>query len=330
MSREKVLSLLLEKEGNYISGQQMSQSLGISRAAIWKAIEVLRQEGYIIESSTKKGYCLAHAPDRIREGELTVPLSGCYIGKKLLCLETVDSTNTEAKRQALAGAEEGLVILSEGQTGGRGRLGRSFQSPKGVGLYLTALLRPKLMPEEVVDFTAWVAVAVCDGIEQACGLRPQIKWTNDIILDGKKVCGILTEMGLESESNTLQYLIPGIGINVNHREEDFIEEVRPVATSLFQQLGHTVRRADVAIHVIQALDRMYQNFPHNKQEYLEKYRADCLTPGNQVQLVTPVSRENAYAVEIDDQFRLVVEYPDGRRAALSAGEVSVRGMYGYV
>ena len=137
-------------------------------------------------------------------------------------------------------------------------------------------------------------------------------------------------MGLESESNALQYLIPGIGINVNHRTEDFTEEVRPVATSLFQQLGHTVRRADVAIHVIQALDRMYQNFPHNKQEYLEKYRADCLTPGNQVQLVTPVSRENAYAVEIDDQFRLVVEYPDGRRAALSAGEVSVRGMYGYV
>ena len=330
MSREKVLSLLLEQEGNYISGQQMSQSLGISRAAIWKAIEVLRQEGYVIESSTKKGYCLSHAPDRIREGELSVPLSGCHIGKKLLCLETVDSTNTEAKRQALAGAEEGLVILSEEQTGGRGRLGRSFQSPKGVGLYLTALLRPKLMPEEVVDFTAWVAVAVCDGIEQACGLRPRIKWTNDIILDGKKVCGILTEMGLESESNALQYLIPGIGINVNHRTEDFTEEVRPVATSLFQQLGHTVRRADVAIHVIQALDRMYQNFPHNKQEYLEKYRADCLTPGNQVQLVTSVSRENAYAVEIDDQFRLVVEYPDGRRAALSAGEVSVRGMYGYV
>lgn len=330
MSREKVLSLLLEQEGQYISGQRMSERLGISRAAIWKAIEVLRQEGYIIESSTKKGYCLAHAPDRIREGELTAPLSGCYIGKKLLCLETVDSTNTEAKRQALSGAEEGLVILSEEQTGGRGRLGRSFQSPKGVGLYLTALLRPKLKPEEVVDFTAWVAVAVCDGIEAACGIRPQIKWTNDIILDGKKVCGILTEMGLESESNALQYLIPGIGINVNHRAEDFEEDVRPVATSLFQQLGHTVHRADVAIHVIQALDDMYRNFPHNKQEYLEKYRADCFTPGNQVQLVTPVSRENAYAVEIDDQFRLVVEYPDGRRAALSAGEVSVRGMYGYV
>ena len=175
-----------------------------------------------------------------------------------------------------------------------------------------------------------VAVAVCDGIEAACGLRPQIKWTNDIILNGKKVCGILTEMGLESESNALQYLIPGIGINANHAPEDFSEDVRPMATSLAQELGHPVRRSELAVQVIRALDRMYAAFPQGKQEYLDKYRADCLTPGNQVQLITPVSRREAKAVAIDDEFRLVVEYPDGSREALSAGEVSVRGMYGYV
>lgn len=181
-----------------------------------------------------------------------------------------------------------------------------------------------------MDFTAWVAVAVCDGIQAACGVRPRIKWTNDIVLGGRKLCGILTELGLESESNALDYLITGIGVNVNQRPEDFLPEVRPIAVSLAQELGRPVRRADLAVEIIRALDRMYAGFPGNKAEYLARYRADCLTPGNQVQLITPVSREEAFALEIDDQFRLVVEYPDGRRAALSAGEVSVRGMYGYV
>lgn len=330
MSRERVLSLLRESGGAYLSGEAMSRRLGISRAAVWKAIEALRQEGYAIASAPNRGYRLEDAPDRLREGELAGPLEGCLVGRKLLCLDTVDSTNTECKRQAMAGAEEGLVVIADEQTGGRGRLGRTFQSPKGCGLYLSALLRPRLEPAQVTDFTAWVAVAVCDGIEAACGVRPQIKWTNDIILGGKKLVGILTELGLESESNALEYLVPGIGINANHRPEDFTPEIRDMATSLAQQLGHPVRRTELAIQLIRALDKMYAGFPDNKAEYLAKYRADCLTPGNPVQLITPVSRQEAYAVEVDDEFRLVVELPDGSRKALSAGEVSVRGMYGYM
>lgn len=330
MSREKVLSLLLERPAEYLSGEAMSRTLGISRAGVWKAIEALRQEGYEISSAPNRGYRLESAPDRVREGELAGPLAGCLMGSSLACLDVIDSTNTECKRRAMTGAPEGLVVIAEEQTGGRGRLGRSFQSPKGCGLYLSALLRPRLEPAAVTDFTAWVAVAVCDGIEAACGVRPRIKWTNDIVLNGKKLCGILTELGLESESNALEYLVPGIGINVNHRPEDFSEEVRAIATSLAQELGHPVRRSLLAAEVIKALDRMYAVFPQGKQEYLDKYRADCLTPGNQVQLITPVSRQEAYAVEIDDDFRLVVELPGGKRKALSAGEVSVRGMYGYV
>jgi BirA family biotin operon repressor/biotin-[acetyl-CoA-carboxylase] ligase len=330
MSREKVLSLLLEHQSESLSGEAMSRQLGVSRAAVWKAIESLRQEGYVITSAPNRGYRLESAPDRVREGELSGPLVGCKVGASLLCLETIDSTNTECKRQAMNGGPDGLVVIAEEQTGGRGRLGRSFQSPKGCGLYLSALLRPQLAPVEVTDFTAWVAVAVCDGIEAACGIRPRIKWTNDIVWNGKKLCGILTEMGLESETNSLQYVIPGIGINVNHRPEDFGEDIRDMAVSLAMALGRPVRRAELAAQIILALDRMYAAFPQNKQEYLDRYRADCLTPGNQVQLITPVSRQEARAVAIDDEFRLVVELPDGTQKALSAGEVSVRGMYGYV
>ena len=330
MSRETILSLLLAHQKDYLSGEAMSQQLGISRAAVWKAIETLRQEGYVITSAPNRGYRLDSAPDRIREGELSGHLSGCTIGSHLLCLDVIDSTNTECKRQAMAGAPHGLAVLSEEQTGGRGRLGRSFQSPKGCGLYLSLLLRPKLPPQEVVDFTAWVAVAVCDGIEAACGVRPQIKWTNDIVLGGKKLCGILTELGLESETNSLQYLVTGIGVNVNHTPEDFDEEIRSIATSLSMYLGKPIRRAGLAIELLKALDRMYAGFPHNKQEYLDRYRADCLTVGKDVQLITPVSRQEAHALSIDDKFRLVVEFPDGSQKALSAGEVSVRGMYGYV
>ncbi len=330
MSRETILSLLLAHPGEYLSGEAMSQRLGISRAAVWKSIETLRQEGYIITSAPNRGYRLDSAPDRIREGELAGPLAGCTVGSTLVCLDTIDSTNTECKRRAMSGAPHGLVVLSEEQTGGRGRLGRSFQSPRGCGLYLSALLRPQLPPDQVVDFTAYAAVAVCDGIEAVCGVRPQIKWTNDIVLQGKKLCGILTELGLESETNTLQYLVTGIGVNVNHGPEDFQDEVREIATSLALCLGRPVRRADLAAAIIRALDRMCAGFPDNKAEYLDRYRADCLTPGNQVQLITPVSRQEARAIAIDDDFRLVVEFPDGSRKALSAGEVSVRGMYGYV
>ena len=330
MSRERVLAMLRERPGEYLSGESMSRTLGISRAGVWKAIEGLRQEGYTISSAPNRGYRLEDAPDRLRVGELFGLLSDAKIGSQLMCLDVTDSTNTECKRQAMVGAPEGLVVTAEEQTGGRGRRGRGFQSPRGKGLYLSALFRPDLEPEQVSDFTAWVAVAVCDGIEACCGIRPQIKWTNDIVLGGKKLVGILTELSLVSETNTLDYMVTGIGINVNQGPEDFSDEVREMAVSLSQALGRPVRRADLAAQVILALDRMYAAYPEDKAEYLEKYRAACVTTGHQVQLITPTARRQAFALEIDDSFNLVVEHYNGKRETISAGEVSVRGMYGYV
>ena len=197
-------------------------------------------------------------------------------------------------------------------------------------LYLSALFCPELEPARVSDFTAWVAVAVCDGIEACCGVRPQIKWTNDIVLEGKKLVGILTELGLESETNTLDYMVTGIGVNVNQSPEDFSPEIRDMATSLSQILGRPVRRAELAAQIVLALDRMYAGYPEDRAEYLAKYRADCITTGHQVQLITPTARRQAFALEIDDDFNLVVELYNGKRETVSAGEVSVRGMYGYV
>lgn len=264
------------------------------------------------------------------QSTLSSALRGCVVGGRLVCLDSVDSTSTEAKRQAAQGAAEGLVILSDHQTAGRGRAGRSFQSPAGQGLYLSALLRPSLPAQAVVNFTAWTAVAVCDGIQAACGVRPEIKWTNDLVLNGKKLCGILTELGLAQKTGALDYLVVGVGINVNQQREDFREDIRSMATSLSLALGRTVDRTQLAAEVIRALDRMYAQFPAGKETYLQQYRADCLTVGKPVRLVTPASSRDAFATGIDEDFRLLVRFPDGTADAVSTGEVSVRGLYGYV
>lgn len=262
--------------------------------------------------------------------QLTPALQGCRVGSRLLCPDSVDSTNTEAKRHAAHGADEGLVILSRHQSAGRGRAGRTFHSPEGLGLYLSALLRPCLPPETVASFTAWTAVAVCDAIQAACGLRPQIKWTNDLVLNGKKLCGILTELAPDPKTGKPDYLVVGIGVNVDHTSADFPDEIRSIATSLSMELGQKVDYAELATQVILALDRLYSRFPADKSYYLEQYRADCLTIGNPVRLITPTATRDAFATGIDDEFRLLVEFPDGRTQAVSTGEVSVRGMYGYV
>ena len=330
MSRERVLALLRERQGEYLSGEAMSRTLGISRAGVWKAIEGLRQEGYTIASAPNRGYCLEDAPDRLRVGELFGLLSDAKIGAQLRCLDVIDSTNTECKRQAMDGAPEGLVVTAEEQTGGRGRRGRGFQSPRGKGLYLSALFRPDMPPPQAPDVTAREAVAVRARSEACCRVRPQIKRTNDIVLGGKKLVGILTELSIESETNALDYMVTGIGVNVNQEPEDFSEEIRDMATSLSQVLGRTVRRADLAAQIILALDRMYAAYPEDRAEYLAKYRADCITTGHQVQLITPAARRQAFALEIDDGFNLVVELYNGKKETIYAGEVSVRGMYGYV
>lgn len=235
MLRDEVLALLKAQGSAPVSGEALSRTLGVSRAAIWKAMETLRQEGYTISSAPRRGYWLEASPDRLSPGELARP--GRRVGRELVCLDTVDSTNNEVKRRAVDQIPDGLAVVAGAQTGGRGRRGRSFVSPEGKGLYLSVLLRPEGTLETVSALTAWSAVAVCDAVEQLCGVRPGIKWPNDVILDGRKLCGILTELELEAETAALRYVVVGIGINLSQEAADFGPEVAPVASPWHRRWG---------------------------------------------------------------------------------------------
>lgn len=331
MSREIVLELLRAEEGAYLSGEELSRRLGLSRTAVWKAVDGLRREGYAIEARTGLGYRLTAVPDALTEVEIRSFLGAVEtVGRELRCFEELDSTNTRAKQLALEGAADGTVVIANSQTAGRGRMERSFQSPRDKGIYLTALLRPDLPVERLLPVTAMAGVALCDAVERVCGVRPGLKWPNDPVLNGRKLCGILTELSLEGESGRLQYLVLGIGVNVLHGAADFAPEVAEVATSLALALGRPVSRPALAAALIEALDRLYGALRSGETaSYLAAYRRDCVNLGRTVQLLSAGGRETAEAVDIDRDFGLVVRDGSGALRTVRSGEVSVRGLYGY-
>lgn len=252
------------------------------------------------------------------------------VGKLLRYYDVLDSTNTYLKRLAQEGAADGTVAIADHQTAGRGRMERTFQSPTGKGIYLSALLRPDLPPERLLPVTALAGVAVCDAVERVCGVRPGLKWPNDMVLNGKKLCGILTEMGLDAERRP--WLVVGIGINVSQTAEDFSPEVASIATSLAAELRKEVSRPALAAALIEALDRLYAALMSGDLSvYLRAYRRACVNIGKTVQLIhADGSRELAEAVDVDDAFGLTVCTAGGERRTVRSGEVSVRGLYGYI
>lgn len=331
MSKDKVYQLLRASGGDHLSGEEISRRLGISRAAVWKAVDALRKAGYTIDARSGLGYALVETPDALTEREVRRCMEERGIGcARLVCLDEVDSTNSFLKREAMEGAPSGTVAVANCQTGGRGRMSRVFQSPRDKGVYLSILLRPALTPAELMPVTALTAVAMCDAVEAACGLRPQIKWTNDLVIGKRKLAGILTEMALEGETGLVQYLVMGTGVNVLHTPEDFSPDVAAMATSLRQELGAPVSRPVLAAEMIRAFNRLGEDLGGDYSRYLEAYRRDCVTIGKQVQLLWQDRREAVEALDVDDQFGLVVRHEDGRTEVIRSGEVSVRGMYGYI
>lgn len=332
MSKESVLRELRDNNGNYVSGEVLSERLGITRAAVWKAVNALRRDGYEIDSRRSMGYRLMDMPDRLSETEIRARLGETkLVGRNLICFDRIDSTNAYLKRAASEGVVDGTVAVADCQTGGKGRRGRSFESPAGKGVYLSVLLRPPVEPNRLLPLTGFGAVAVCNAVERVSGQRPRIKWANDLVLGGRKLCGILTELSMEGESGALQYVIMGIGINVAQTRADFAGALENIATSLDLETEQTVSRAALAAAMIEELDALYVALlKHRLAPYLAAYRRDCLTIGQQVQLLWEDVHEKVLATGVDDELGLEVLRQNGAKEVIRTGEVSVRGLYGYV
>lgn len=242
--------------------------------------------------------------------------------------DSIGSTNDELRAMARSGAPHGTVLIADRQTGGHGRMGRSFLSPGGVGIYFSILLRPACQPAELMHLTCATAVAMCDAMEASAGFRPGIKWTNDLVHGKHKLGGILTELGL-SPRGGVDWAIIGVGINCCQSREDFAPEIRNIAASLAMVSGTQIQRSRVAAAMMDAMHRLDGSLLE-KDAVLERYRRDCITVGQDISLVRGEEVRHGHAVDVDENGALVVRFPDGHLEAVNSGEVSVRGMYGYI
>ena len=322
MEKQELLALL--RRDSYVSGAELGRRLGVTRAAVSKAVAALKKEGYAIDSVPNRGHRLMAEPDLLTlEGILEALGSHPWAGT-VEVLPTVDSTNNYLKTQGAAGAPHGTVVIADCQTGGRGRLGRSFDSAPGVGLYLSVLLRPACPPQALMTLTAQAAVATRRAIRAATGAEAGIKWVNDLVLNGRKLCGILTELSIEAESGLVSYAVVGVGVNCNRAEEDFPPALRDTAGSLLSETGNRVSRNVLAAAMIRALSAL------PKLDWQAEYRSACVNLGKVVQILAPGQPPRlGKALDVGPQAELIVQTESGTEAVQS-GEVSVRGLYGYV
>ena len=326
-TKDALLVLFEKNKGHYFSGEEIAETLSVSRAAVWKAVESLRLEGYAIEAQKGRGYCLS--PD-------TDIVSAQGVGKYLRSdldldfevYEEVTSTNTLLKEKAAAGAREGTVIIANSQTGGKGRLGRSFYSPLNTGLYISILMRPSDMPaKEALKMTTMSAVAACRAIEAVLPLsekhRPQIKWVNDIYFCGRKVVGILTEAAMSMENGNLEYAVPGIGFNVYLPEGGFPEELKNIAGAILPDRVPDAKNR-IAAEFLNHFFAIYRSKDHG--DYAAEYKRRSLVLGKNVDVIPTGGGKTrrAKVLDITEDCGLLVEFKDGTKEVLSSGEVSVR------
>lgn len=321
--RSEILEILRQAGDTYISGEEIASRLGVSRTAVWKHIRELREAGYEIVSQSRSGYSLREAPDRLLPSEIRHGLGTRRIGCEIQAFDVVDSTNNEARRLAMAGAAEGTVVVAEQQNGGKGRLDRQFFSPSGKGIWFSVILRPPFLPQEAPKCTLMAAVAVARAMQEF-GLRAGIKWPNDILYENKKLVGILTEMSAEMEG--INYIIIGIGVNVNILPEDFPEDIRKSATSLAIMKGDTLPRVKFFQALLQAMDDLYDEvLAGGFGPVMQEWREYSITLGQDVRVIGVRDGEvfNGRAVDIDPEGALLVDTAQGQRRVL-AGDVSIR------
>lgn len=323
MVRDDVLRALEQHRGTLVSGGTLARELGVSRTAIWKAIASLREIGFPIESISGEGYRLAASSDALSEAGITLELKTNHIGRNLCVLSTVNSTNTYVKEQA-ATLPDGYAVVADAQTAGRGRLGRSFLSPSGSGVYISILLHPTLPLEQVNMITVGAAVALCEAIEETCGFEPDIKWVNDVLKNGKKLCGILTEAALEAETGQLSYVIVGVGINVRQPEDGLPEEICDIAGCLEDFSPYPVRRNALVAAFFNHMETCFDLIISGDTETLmHRYRSYIHFLGEPITVIRGGARETATAVAINSSGHLIIEQ-NGHQSVMLAGEISIR------
>ncbi len=320
-TKDQVLETLLEHESVYLSGQEIAQRLNISRAAVWKAVKKLQTEGYSIDAVTHKGYMLFGNTDRLSCQGIRRRLRPELSHIDISILPAVTSSNTLLRERAGEGASEWTLLLAEKQTAGRGRKGRSFFSPKDTGLYMSLLLRPKNdSADQAVRITTIAAVAVCEAIEEISGKRAEIKWVNDIFLDGKKICGILTEGAVSFENSQLEYAVLGIGMNLYQPKEGFPQELSSSAEFLFSETQKDGKNRIVSAF----MNRFYEYYSAPfSADCVKRYRDRSFVIGKQVLLRTGNQLKEAFVLGIDNECRLLVEYSDGAKERCHSGEIQL-------
>lgn len=320
--KEEVLKALEENRGSYFSGQVLAERLNKSRAAIWKAIKQLQSEGYMIEAVTNKGYSLNVSTDVLSKEGIGQYIDHKYKANDIIVYKTIGSTNEQAKKEAMSGAREGTVIIAEEQTAGKGRRGRSFFSPYGTGIYMSIILRPDMEMSEATFITTAVSVAVARVIESVTNQKAGIKWVNDIYIDGKKAAGILTEAVMDFETEKVDWVIVGIGLNYTTEESSYPEDIKDIATSVFEGKNTNVTRNELAAKIInEVLDICTEK---SGGKFIEEYKERSIVIGNNIAVIRDGKSECAKAIDIDNSGGLVVEYPDGRRDTLKSGEITIR------
>lgn len=320
--KAEVLAILEANREKSISGEELASRLQVSRTSIWKAIKALREEGYEIEAANNRGYCLCQTSDILNEEGIRLHLEGPAADYPLEVHKVLDSTNTECKRRVIEGAPHGLTILAEEQTAGRGRLGRNFYSPAKTGIYVSILVHPSMDGSDAMLLTTAASVAVCRGLAKVLSVDPEIKWVNDVYLNGKKVCGILTEAISNFEMGKIDAVIVGIGIN--YRTEEFPEDIKDRAGAV--ETTSDIPRNQLVAAVLNAFWEIYDHI--EDREFIKEYRQRSMVLGKNIRILEKGQWKEAKAVDVNDDGGLVIqiENPDGSigQRVLQTGEITLR------
>lgn len=325
--KEEILRLLRSADG-YISGQELCNRFGVSRTAVWKAINQLKEAGYEIEAQQNKGYRLMAAPDLMTEAEIKSLMHTDWVAKEVLYFDTIDSTNTKAQELAEKGYPSGTLVVADKQESGKGRRGRSWVSPSGTGIFMTLMIKPDINPNNASMLTLVAALAVAKAITSVTGEEAMIKWPNDIVVNGKKVCGILTEMN--AQFDYINHIVVGIGINVHN--ESFPEEISQMASSLMIEAGgKRFHRAQIIAETMSYFEQYYDTFlmTQDLSALVREYDKLLVNRNKSVRVLDPKEPFDGKAMGITPKGELIVDTWESRKL-VSSGEVSVRGIYGYV